>query len=105
MFVRSLWLIVLLRRTTQRDSTDTGKLNFANMHRKRIPPVLFGHFYAILHRDTECVSRPQDISAMIFQLSSRHIALTVCVVFPHGYEIIEKVNLSVLSYVICISAE
>lgn len=36
------------------DSTDTGKLNFANMHRNRIPAVLFGHFCAVSHGDTVC---------------------------------------------------
>ena len=48
---------------------------------------------------------PQDMNAMIFQLSPCHIASTVCVVFPHGYELIEKVNLSVLSYIICLSSD
>lgn len=52
-----------------------------------------------------CVCSPRDMRAMIFQLSLCHIALTMCVVFPHGYEIIEKVNLSVLSYVICLYSD
>ena len=99
----SLWLIVLLKNTTQRGSTDTGELNFANMHRNSVPAVLFGHFLLYL-MEIQCV-RPQDMRAMIFQLPPCHIALTVCVVFPHGYEIIEKVNLSVLSYVICLSSD
>lgn len=90
--------------TYDTDCTDTGELNFTNMPKMRIPAVLFGHFCAVSHGDTVCVG-PQDMRAMIFQLSSCHIALTVGFVFPHGYEIIEKVNLSVLSYVICPSSD
>lgn len=53
--VCSLRLIVLLRHTTQRDSTDTGELNFANMRRNRIPAVLFGNFCVVSHGDRVCV--------------------------------------------------
>ena len=53
--MRSLWLIVLLRHMTHRDSTDTDELNFTDMHRNRIPAVLFGHFYAVSHGDRVCV--------------------------------------------------
>ena len=49
--------------------------------------------------------RPQVTRPMIFQLCPCHFALTACLVFSHGLEIIEKVNLSVLSYVICLSLD
>lgn len=43
--------------------------------------------------------------AMIFQLSTCHIASSVCFLVPYGYEIIEKIILSGLSYVICLSPD
>lgn len=45
------------------------------------------------------------MNTMIFYLSPRHIALTVCVVFPYGYEIIKRLTchfylmLSVFPYI------
>lgn len=77
-------------------------VKFGN-HSKEDNSTCFVHF--VFDRYTDCVCQPQDIYAMIFQLSPRHITLRGCVVFPHGHDIIEKVNLSVLSYVICVSAD
>lgn len=48
--------------------------------------------------------RLRDTSAMIFR-GPCHAALTVYTVFPYGYEITEKVKLSVLCCVCCINTD
>lgn len=78
-------------------------MNFANMLRNQTPAVFV---WALLCRISwRCsVCEPRDMRAMIFQLFPCHISLMVCVVLPPGYKIIGKVNLSHLSYVICLSS-
>lgn len=86
------------------EAYNSPKVKLCN-HSKEENSTCFVHFYSVSDRYTDGVCRPQDIYAMIFQLSPRHITLRVCDVFPHGYEIIEKVNLSVLSCVIFMSTD
>lgn len=96
--------MVLMRGTTHGDQGHWG----AELLQSRTEGELQLFCWGILMQgcvEMECVERPQDMRAMIFQLSTRHIASWVCFVSPYGYKIIEKVILSLLSYVICLSTD